>query len=89
MVWFIIPLQIAFFGFLGLIYWAASVLPIVIREIALNTRDDAGSGDSYKLVDVLAVLMKVAAVLIWVAGLVVIIITIAAPGSVDRMPWRM
>lgn len=62
-------LIVIMFGFLGLITWARADLPIIQREIAINTRAD-GEGPNYSLVQLLAVLLKVSAVIIWIVGLI-------------------
>ena len=58
-------------------------MPIISREIALNTRKEGGSGPDYKLVQLLAILRKVSAVILWVMGIVVGILGIIAGNSLD------
>ena len=59
---------IAIFGTIGLVLWASSDLPIIQREIAMNTRKDGESGPTYSMVKVLSTLYKVLAVILWVVG---------------------
>jgi predicted benzoate:H+ symporter BenE len=61
------------FGLVGLIVWAFSDVPLAVREIALNTRRDAGYGGSYVLIRVLSVCLKILAVLIWIFGVAAIL----------------
>ena len=71
---------IIIFGFLGLMTWASSDLPMALREIAVNTRKEAG-GKEYKLIAILSVLFKISAVLVWVIGLVAAIAALAGGSS--------
>ena len=57
------------FGLVGLVLWASSDLPMIQREIAMNTRKESEDGPTYKMVKILAVLYKVLAVIFWVLGL--------------------
>ena len=66
------------FGFLGLMAWTASELPLALKEIALNTRKEGGEGKSYSSINIYSVLIKIGAVLIWVLGLIMAIVSIAA-----------
>ncbi|MFP4376374.1 MAG: hypothetical protein ACLFP4_04965 [Spirochaetales bacterium] len=63
-------LVVGLYGLLGLMTWAGAELPIILREIALNTRNGA-EGPAYKMVNVLAVALKIFAVVIWVAALII------------------
>ncbi len=72
------------FGFVGLMTWARADLPVIQREIAINTRKD-GQGPSYSLVQLLAVLLKISAVLIWLVGLILAIIALAGGGNFLEM----
>ena len=58
------------FGLVGLVLWASSDLPMIQREIAMNTRKDPEDGPTYKMVKILSILYKVLAVTFWVLGLV-------------------
>jgi hypothetical protein len=69
------------FGLTGLVVWACSEVPLAIREIALNTRRDREQGSRYTLIRVLSICMKILAVMIWAAG-VALIVYLAATGSV-------
>jgi hypothetical protein len=66
-------LLIVVFAFVGLAVWAASDRPLALREIAINTRRDGTGGPDYVLLRVLAVLLKVFAVLLWNTGLFLVI----------------
>jgi len=61
------------FGLIGLVVWAYSDMPLVMREIAINTRRTAEQGSPYALMKVLSVCLKIFAVLLWFAGVVSII----------------
>lgn len=69
------------FGIIGLALWASSDLPIIQREIAMNTRKDGGEGSPYNMVKILSVLYKILALVIWVVGLVVAIGGLVGGGS--------
>ena len=62
------------FGISGIMCWSSSDMPRVIREVALNTRREGASGSNYPLVGLLSVMMKIWAVIIWLAGLVLAIV---------------
>ncbi|MGO9412558.1 MAG: hypothetical protein ACLQCB_17630 [Spirochaetia bacterium] len=62
------------FGLIGLIVWSYSDMPLVMREIAINTRRSAEQGSSYSLMKVLSVCLKIFAVLLWFAGVASIIV---------------
>ena len=62
------------FGLIGLIVWSYSEMPLVMREIAINTRRNAEQGSSYSLMKVLSVCLKIFAVLLWFAGVASIIV---------------
>jgi hypothetical protein len=61
------------FGISGIMCWAYSDMPLVIRDIALNTRREGASGTHYPLVGLLSLMLKIWAVLIWLVGLVLAI----------------
>lgn len=69
-------ISLVLFGFLGILTWASSDLPLVQREIAKNTRKEGQEGSDYKMIGLLAVLYKVLAVIVWVLG---IVLAIAGP----------
>ncbi len=60
-------------GISGIMCWASSDMPRVVREVALNTRREGASGSNYPLVGLLSVMMKIWAVVIWLVGLVLAI----------------
>ncbi len=62
-------LSVVLFGIIGLAIWASSDLPMIQREIAINTRKEA-KGPEYKMVQILSVLIKVFAVVFWILGIV-------------------
>jgi len=72
------------FGLIGLIAWASSDMPLVMREIALNTRKEREGGSSYVLVRVLSICLKVLAVVLWVLG-IVSIVAINAAGAMGGL----
>ena len=61
------------FGLIGLIVWSYSDMPLVMREIAINTRRAGEHGSTYTLMKVLSVCLKIFAALLWFAGVVAII----------------
>ncbi len=67
--------SIIVFGLIGLTLWASAEVPLIWREIALNTRTRGGS--DYKSVQVLSAVIKLLAVLSWVLGLTGIGVSIA------------
>jgi hypothetical protein len=68
------------FGLFGLIVWACSDVPLAIREIALNTRRDREQGSRYTLIRVLSICLKILAVMMWAAG-IALIVYLYATGS--------
>ncbi len=64
-----VVLSILLFGIIGLAVWASSDLPLINREIAINTRKTEG-GPEYKMVQILSIIIKVFAVLFWIAGII-------------------
>ena len=65
---------IVIFGISGIMCWASSDLPRVVREVALNTRREGSVGSNYPLVGLLSVMMKIWAVVVWLAGLILAIV---------------
>jgi hypothetical protein len=61
------------FGLIGLIVWSYSDMPLVMREIAINTRKAGEQRSGYTLMKVLSVCLKIFAALLWFAGIVAII----------------
>jgi len=62
------------FGLIGLIVWSYSDMPLVMREIAINTRRTAEQGSPYTLMKVLSVCLKIFAIILWFAGIASIIV---------------
>ncbi len=60
----------------GLLLWACSEVPLAWREIAINTRSHANKGSEYSGLQDLSVLIKVFAIIAWVAGVVIVWILI-------------
>ena len=57
----------------GLVLWTASELPLILREIAFNTRkaiDNENLNPRYAAVTVLSTVMQVIAILVVIAGLI-------------------
>ena len=73
------------FGLIGLIVWAYSDMPLVMREIAINTRRSGEQGSSYVLMKVLSICLKVLAVLLWFAGVASIIALNFAGSSLGNL----
>ena len=72
----------AIFFVCGLVYWAGSEFPLILREIAHNTRRDDGAGKpKYEGVALLSSLLKVFAVLYWVFGGLAVIALIGGGGA--------
>jgi len=61
------------FVLLGIIVWAASDTPLAWREIAMNTRRNPEQGSSYTMLKVLSACLKIFAVLLWIAGIAMIV----------------
>ena len=61
------------FVLVGIIVWAASDTPLAWREIAINTRRNPDQGSSYTMLKVLSACLKIFAVLLWIAGIAMII----------------
>jgi hypothetical protein len=80
MVFLVSQLLFLIFGLVGLVVWACSDVPLVWREIALNTRRDPSQGSSFAMVKVLSVCLKILAVIMWIFGIAVII-AVSATGS--------
>lgn len=58
------------FAFWGLFIWAKADIPVIYREIAINTRkDESNNYNNYSSVKILNILYKIGAVLIWVLGI--------------------
>ncbi len=73
------------FGLIGLIVWAYSDMPLVMREIAINTRRDQERGSSYTLMKVLSVCLKIVAIILWFAGVASIVALNAAGTSLGNL----
>ena len=71
-------IMIIVFGFLGWMAWTTSELPLALKEIALNTRKEGAEGKEYTLINICSVLIKIGAVLIWVLGLILAVVTLFA-----------
>lgn len=54
---------------ISLILWCAADVPTIWREIAFNTRENKDSGDKYRTVGILAVVMQIFAVLVLALGI--------------------
>ena len=61
------------FVLLGLMVWAASDTPLAWREIAINTRRNPEQGSTYTMLKVLSACLKIFAVLLWIAGIAMIV----------------
>jgi hypothetical protein len=57
----------------GIIVWASADAPLAWREIAINSRKNGDQGSAYTMLKVLAVCLKILAVLMWIAGIAAII----------------
>ena len=55
---------------LGTYIFTASDKPLALRELAINTRKNPSAGSPYTLLQVLSIITKIFAVLVWIAGLV-------------------
>ncbi len=60
----------------GLNVWARSDLPIIFREIAINTRKDRTDGSNYTAVQMLSILYKIGSVICWFFAIVLLIAAI-------------
>jgi hypothetical protein len=61
------------FVLLGIMVWAAADTPLAWREIAMNTRRNPEQGSSYAMLKVLSACLKIFAVLLWMAGVAMIV----------------
>lgn len=61
------------FVLLGIMVWAAADTPLAWREIAINTRRNPEQGSSYAMLRVLSACLKIFAVLLWMAGVAMIV----------------
>jgi len=61
------------FVLLGIIVFAAADTPLAWREIAINTRRNPEQGSSYAMLKVLSACLKIFAVLLWIAGIAMIV----------------
>ena len=61
------------FLLLGIMVWAAADTPLAWREIAINTRRNPEQGSSYTMLKVLSACLKIFAVLLWMAGIAMIV----------------
>ncbi len=73
------------FGLVGLIVWAYSDMPLVMREIAINTRRSGEPGSPYLLMKVLSICLKIFAVLLWFAGVASIVALNFAGSSIGSL----
>ncbi len=58
----------------GLAVWASSDRPLVLREIALNSRREGQGGSDYVFLKILSALLKVFGVIVWNAGLLAMVL---------------
>ena len=77
----------------GLFLWTGSAMPLIWREIAINTRKEPGqeirndrgeivgdggqAGPKYRAISVLSGLMQIMAVLVWCAGVGALIFSVS------------
>jgi hypothetical protein len=61
------------FVLLGIMVWAAADTPLAWREIAINTRRNPEQGSTYTMLKVLSACLKIFAVLLWIAGIAMIV----------------
>ncbi len=74
-----------FFCITGLIVWVFADIPLILREIALNTRDKDQiiNAPAYGGVTVLCGIIKAIAVLLWILAIVVPVFTSAIGSQPD------
>ncbi|MBN2536295.1 MAG: hypothetical protein JXB88_25660 [Spirochaetales bacterium] len=56
---------------LGIFTFAASDMPLAVREIAMNTRKREDNGSHYAFLKIMSVAIKVFAVLTWLSGIII------------------
>ncbi len=61
------------FVLIGITVWASSERPLALREIAINTRQNADAGSPYTMLKVQSVCLKIFAVLLWIVGIAAIV----------------
>jgi hypothetical protein len=72
---------VLFTGLVGLVVWASADMPLAWREIAMNTRRDPAQGSPYAMLKVLAICLRILAVLLWGIGIATVVaVAIAGPG---------
>jgi hypothetical protein len=64
------------FLFIGIAIWARSDLPMIQREIAINTRQEKDNGPEYNAVKVLSAVYKIGAFLVILAGIIALVLII-------------
>lgn len=70
----VIFIGIAIFLFvtlIGVFMFAASDMPLAMREIAINTRRREDGGPQYAFLKIMSVTIKIFAVLTWLAGIII------------------
>ena len=60
-----------FVTLIGVFTFAASDMPIAVREIAMNTRKREDGEPQYAFLKIMSVTIKIFAVLTWFAGIVI------------------
>jgi hypothetical protein len=61
-----------FVTLVGILTFAASDLPLAVREIALNTRKREDDNQTrYAFLKILSITIKVFAILTWIAGIII------------------
>lgn len=70
------------FFIVGLFYWASAELPLILCEIAYNTRKEGDNNKKrYDGVSMLSKLLKIFAVLLWIIGGIAVIALLAGGGA--------
>lgn len=60
-----------FVTLIGVYTFAASDMPLAVREIAINTRKREEDGTHYAFLKIMSVTIKVFAVLTWLVGIII------------------
>jgi hypothetical protein len=75
----------ALLAFSGLVIWAKSDLPIIIREIAINTRKNIYDGPNYTAVKMLSILLKIGPIVMWLIAFFVLIVSVKYGKEYDKI----
>jgi hypothetical protein len=76
-------------AFGGLVIWAKSDMPIIQREIAINTRKDMDDGPKYSAVRFLSFLLKCESIIIWFVCFIIILVSLKYGKEYEKIISRI